>query len=186
MITVETLSELSPERRKAILARSTSDLRAVEEKTREILERLKADPEKELLREYGPYKENLRLSHFKVSPEELQEASQSLTPELKEALITAKDNIERFHASQLEKPMYFTEVSPGLLAGRLTRPLETVGVYIPGGRAAYPSSALMNIVPAKVAGVKNIVAVTPPGPGLVARDVILAALDLAGATEIYS
>jgi histidinol dehydrogenase len=149
------------------------------------LENLKADPEKELLREYSPLKENLSLKDFKVSEEELHQARLNLSPELKAALIKAKENIERFHQTQLNTPMYTSEISPGLLTGRLTRPISAVGVYIPGGRAAYPSSALMNVIPAKVAGVKTIIATTPPGPGLKAKDVILAALDLAGATEIY-
>ncbi|MDR3135452.1 MAG: histidinol dehydrogenase [Deltaproteobacteria bacterium] len=185
MIKVERLSSLSPERLKAIMARSTEDLKPVMEKTRQILERLIADPEKELYREYSPQMENLSLEDFKVSPEELEKARESLFPELKAALLKAKDNIERFHRFQLERPMSITEVSPGLLAGRVTRPLSSVGVYVPGGLAAYPSSALMNVIPAKVAGVKNIVVATPPGPGLQARDVILAACEIAGATEIY-
>ncbi|MDR1677180.1 MAG: histidinol dehydrogenase [Deltaproteobacteria bacterium] len=185
MITVENLSTLTPERRKAILSRSTVDLSKVAEKTKVILERLRADPQKELFQEYGSYKNNICLEDFKASPQEIQSALETLTPELKSALQIAADNIERFHQSQLEKPMYMTEISPGLLTGRLTRPLSKVGVYIPGGLASYPSSALMNIIPAKVAGVETIVAATPPGLDLKARPEILAACSLAGATEIY-
>ncbi|MDR0621830.1 MAG: histidinol dehydrogenase [Deltaproteobacteria bacterium] len=185
MLTVEILAELSPGRRQAILARSVDDLKPAMEVTRQIFDRLKADPEKELLREYSQFKPNLALKDFKVAEKELAMARKGLTRELNEALLRAKENIERFHLSQLEKPTYLTEIAPGLLAGRVTRPLSKVGVYIPGGRAAYPSSALMNVVPAKVAGVKTIVAVTPPGPGFKAWPIILAALELAGATEIY-
>ncbi|MDR2300934.1 MAG: histidinol dehydrogenase, partial [Deltaproteobacteria bacterium] len=185
MLTVETLSELSFDRRKAILGRSTDDLAPVMEKTRDILSALRSDPRGALFEEYGKFKDNLTLEDFKVSSEELQKARRSLAPEILAALTKAKENIESFHRSQLERPMYLTQVSPGLLAGRVSRPISKVGVYIPGGRAAYPSSALMNVIPAKVAGVKTIVAMTPPGPGLLARDVILAALDLAGATQIF-
>lgn len=77
------------------------------------------------------------------------------------------------------------EVQPGLLAGRLTRPLERVGCYIPGGLASYPSSALMNIIPAKVAGVKEILAATPPGPEMAVNPATLVAAHLAGASRVF-
>ncbi|MDR2367451.1 MAG: histidinol dehydrogenase [Deltaproteobacteria bacterium] len=185
MIPVETLSGLKPGRRKAILARSSEDLKNLMDKTRRILEALRADPERELAREYSGLRENPTVRDFRVTEGEISRAKASLDPALLAALAKARENIERFHLTQLGPPMRITEIAEGLLAGRVTRPLARVGVYIPGGRAAYPSSALMNVVPAKVAGVGTIVATTPPGPGLLAREVILAALDLAGATEIY-
>ncbi|MDR1308616.1 MAG: histidinol dehydrogenase [Deltaproteobacteria bacterium] len=185
MIYAEKLSGLSPRRRRAILARSTDDLTGTRETTLAILERLKADPEKELLREYGHLKENLSLADFRVGPGELEEARSATVPAVLSALRAAMANIESFHRAQLGRPLEMTEVAPGILAGRVTRPLEKVGVYVPGGRAAYPSSALMNIVPARVAGCGHIAAATPPGPGLRARGEILAACALAGATEIY-
>jgi histidinol dehydrogenase len=185
MLTVETLSKLKPARRRSILARSSIALADVMPKTREILERLVSDPEKELLREYGPLKKNLTLSDFRVTDKEIKAAEKSLPADLMAALRQAAGNIESFHRSQLEKPLHLTEVAPGLLAGRLTRPLSKAGVYIPGGRACYPSSALMNIIPAKVAGVKIIAAASPPGPGLKVNPAILAACALAGATEIH-
>jgi histidinol dehydrogenase len=77
------------------------------------------------------------------------------------------------------------EVSPGILAGRLTRPLDSVGCYIPGGRAAYPSTVLMTVIPAREAGVQRIVMVTPPGPDMKVNPVVLAAADIAGCHRIF-
>ena len=81
--------------------------------------------------------------------------------------------------------MWAMEVQPGILAGRLSRPIDRVGCYIPGGLAAYPSSALMNIIPAKVAGVAEIVAATPPGPGMAVNPATLVAAHLAGASQLF-
>jgi histidinol dehydrogenase len=185
MIEVEFLHRLSPARRAAILARSAAASAGVKEATAEILARLVGGPEEELRREYGPLKPGLTLADFKVSAEEIEAAPKALSAEVLTALEKAAAAIYKFHAAQLERPSWFEEFAPGLLAGRLTRPLERVGVYIPGGRAAYPSSALMNIVPAKAAGVAEIVAVSPPGPDFTIRPEIVAAAHLAGAGAIY-
>ena len=185
MIEVEFLHRLSPARRAAILARSAAAPADFKEATAQILARLVDGPEEELHREYGHLKTRLALADFKVSAEEIEAALKALPAEVFSALEKAAASIHKFHAAQLERPSWFEEFAPGLLAGRLTRPLERVGVYIPGGRAAYPSSALMNIVPAKAAGVAEIIAVSPPGPDFTIRPEILAAAHLAGAGAIY-
>ncbi|MGD0828677.1 MAG: histidinol dehydrogenase, partial [Desulfobaccales bacterium] len=101
------------------------------------------------------------------------------------ALKAAAANIEKFHRAQQEREMWAMEVQPGILAGRLSRPLERVGCYIPGGLASYPSSALMTIIPAKVAGVQEIIAATPPGPGMAVNPATLVAAHLAGAGRLF-
>ena len=141
MIEVEFLSRLSPDRRAAILARSAQAQTSLREAVAEILARLTGDPEGELRREYGPLKPGLALADFKVSEEEIEAARRALPGEVLAALKKAAATIYKFHAAQLERSSWFEELAPGLLAGRLTRPLERVGVYIPGGRAPYPSSA---------------------------------------------
>ena len=185
MLEVEFINKLDAKRRKKILARSMADFSQTMAVTLEILGRLRADAAGELAHEYGSLTQNFNLAALKVSDEEIQTAINSIPTEILEALKTAADNVRRFHEAQLDRPMWFDEFAPGLMAGRLTRPLSTVGVYIPGGRASYPSSALMNIIPAKAAGVGRIVAATPPGPDFKARPEILAAANLAGADEIY-
>ncbi len=185
MIEVEYLHNLTLERRNKILTRSRTEAENIKNITAEILARLKKDPQSELLREYRPLKPNLLLSDFKVGEAEIEAAFQAIPPKVLVALKQAAEAIHKFHTAQLDRPAWFDEFAPGLLAGRLTRPLDRVGVYIPGGRAAYPSSALMNIIPARAAGVKEIVATSPPGPDFTIRAEILVATHLAGADAIY-
>ena len=97
----------------------------------------------------------------------------------------AAGNIRTFHSAQLERPMWQMEVSPGILAGRKNTPLDSAGCYVPGRRAAYPSSVLMTILPAVVAGVKRVVVTTPPDEGLTANPYTLVACDIAGVKEVY-
>lgn len=185
MLEIEILKDLSPERRKKLLARSMADFSRTMEATAEILERLKKDPEAELTREYGRLKPGFSLDDLIVSEREVEEAFDAVPAEVVEALEVAAGNIFEFHQAQLERPIWFEEFAPGLIAGRMTRALSRVGVYIPGGRAAYPSSALMNIIPAKAAGVETIVAATPPGENLSVRPEIVVGATLAGADLIY-
>ncbi len=96
-----------------------------------------------------------------VSPQEIQDAYGQVPQSFVEALQLAKKNIAVFHAAQL-RPEWRVETQPGVNVGQIWRPLESVGLYAPGGRAAYPSSVLMAAVPAKVAGVKTLVLATPP------------------------
>ena len=185
MIEVEFLHRLPPARLAAILTRSAAAPAGFKAAAAEILARLTSDPEGELRREYGTLKPRLTPADFKVSAEEIEAAHRDLPAEVLAALRKAAAAIHKFHAAQLERPSWFEEFAPGLLAGRLTRPLERVGVYIPGGRAAYPSSALMNIIPAKAAGVSEIIAASPPGPDFTIRPETLVAAHLAGAEAIY-
>ena len=185
MLKVEYLNQLDSERKKSIFARHTVDYSETKAATAEILERLIKDPQREIIREYSPLKAGLSTCDLLVTREEMAESLGQIKPDVLEALRQAADNISRFHKAQLDRPCWFDEFSPGLMAGRMTRPLERVGVYIPGGRAAYPSSALMNIIPARAAGVEHIVAASPPGPNLEIRPEILAAAYLAGADVLY-
>jgi len=96
-----------------------------------------------------------------VSEQEIQDAYNHVPSSFVEALKQAKKNIARFHTAQL-KPEWHVETQPGVNVGQIWRPLECVGIYIPGGRAVYPSSVLMTAIPAKVAGVKKLVLASPP------------------------
>ncbi|MDR1166884.1 MAG: histidinol dehydrogenase [Deltaproteobacteria bacterium] len=185
MLSVEKLRDLGPARKKEILSRSSVSFPNVLKETVQILERLRADPISEALREYGPARKNLTPSDFKVTEEEKESALKSLDPALKDALQRAAANIESFHRGILDPPLRYAASPQGTVLGKITRPIGRVGVYIPGGRAPYPSSALMNVIPAKVAGVPLIVAATPPGPDFAARPEIVAAAVIAGATDIY-
>jgi len=115
---------------------------------------------------------------FEITEGEMKSAWEGLNDELKGALERAKANVTAFHEKQLENTWIY-EKSPGTYLGQKVTALESVGVYVPGGKAVYPSSVLMNVLPAKVAGVDEIVMVTPASGGEV-NPVVLAAAHLAG------
>ena len=120
----------------------------------------------------------------RVKPEEMQVAFETLEPNLKEAMTLAAQRIESFHEKQRQNT--WIDVKPsGEILGQRVMPLESVGVYVPGGKAAYPSSGLMNVLPAKVAGVPRIVMVSPAAKDGTLPQEVLAAAYIAGVTEIY-
>ena len=128
--------------------------------------------------------DGVSIDDLKVSQDEIKEAYDTLDSQLLNALKNAAENIERFHRKQIPS-QWSMEVKPGITAGQIVRPINSVGCYIPGGRAAYPSSILMTVIPAKIAGVKKVVCVTPPQKDGKILDAILVAADIAGADEIY-
>jgi len=182
---VEHLRDLPPARRERLLRRSALDVTEVLEEVRGILTALRTQGDAETLRWHRQYKADLTVAELEVSEAEIEAAYARVDPEVLAALKRAAVQIEKFHAAQREREIQALEVAPGILAGRLIRPLERVGCYIPGGLASYPSSALMTILPAKVAGVREIIACTPPGPELAVNPATLAAAHLAGATRIF-
>lgn len=125
------------------------------------------------------------LEELRVSQEEIEAAYMAVDEKLLDSLMQAAENIIDFHNEQKEKDLWFTEISPGVVVGQKVVPLDSVGAYVPGGRAAYPSSALMNVIPAKVAGVPRVVVCTPPKSDGTVTPLTLVAADLAGADEIY-
>ncbi|GAB7387971.1 histidinol dehydrogenase [Bacillaceae bacterium] len=136
------------------------------------------------LRRYTEKFDGVRLETFRVTEEEFAAASSRLTPEFIAALREAADNIRRFHEKQ-KRESWITTGESGTLLGQLIRPLKRVGIYVPGGTAAYPSSVLMNAIPARVAGVEEIVMVTPPGKDGALNPGVLFAAREAGVREVY-
>ena len=121
---------------------------------------------------------------LRVSKEEIEAAYAALDPALIEVMKKAAENIRVYHEKQ-KRTSWITTGDNGVILGQKVTPIEVSGCYVPGGRAVYPSSVLMNIVPAKVAGVEKIVMCTPPGPDGKAAAGTVAAADIAGADEIY-
>jgi histidinol dehydrogenase len=119
-------------------------------------------------------------SGFLVPPGDLEEAAERLGDAARSALQLAAERIRAFHACQV-----FGDVEGPAGSQLLTRPVGRAGLYVPGGRAAYPSTVLMTAIPARVAGVRSIALATPPGPGGVVPDAILAAARIAGVDEVY-
>lgn len=122
--------------------------------------------------------------NIRVTEQEIEEAYQEVEPELIEVIRKAMRNIEAFHGKQRQNS-WFDTTENGTILGQKVTPIGAVGVYVPGGKAAYPSSVLMNVIPAKVAGVKRIAMTTPPDQnGKVYAKTLVAAKE-AGVTEIY-
>ncbi len=124
---------------------------------------------------------HVELKEIAVSDEERESAYDDVETKIVESLIEAHARIERFHELQKPRDLWLQEMEPGIVLGVKTTALSRIGIYVPGGRAPYPSSALMCAVPAKVAGVREICACSPPP----IHPMTLVALDIAGVTEIY-
>jgi histidinol dehydrogenase len=139
----------------------------------------------EALFKYTEKFEGAQIDDLRVSQEEIDESYDLVEERLLEALTEASDNIYHFHSQQKEHGFWMNEVSPGVSVGQKVVPLDSIGAYVPGGRAAYPSSALMNVIPAKVADVPRIVVCTPPKKDGSVTPLTLVAADMAGADEIY-
>lgn len=122
---------------------------------------------------------------FTVDHETIEAASQQVSERLKQAIALAKSNIEKFHFSQKEE-IVKVETSPGVVCWREARPIEKVGIYVPGGTAPLFSTVLMLAIPAKIAGCKEIVLCSPPGKEGAIHPAILYAANLAGVTRIYA
>ncbi len=123
-------------------------------------------------------------SNIRVTDAEIKEALSLVEPQLLTVMKRAMKNIREYHEKQ-KQYSWFDSKPDGTILGQKVTPLASVGVYVPGGKAAYPSSVLMNIIPAEVAGVSRIVMVTPPGKDGKVNPVTLIAAHLAGATEVY-
>lgn len=122
---------------------------------------------------------------IEVPLETCQTALQQLDPEVRAALEEAAANIRAFHQAQIPAPLEI-EVRPGIRLGRRAEPLSRVGVYAPGGRASYPSSVLMGVIPARAAGVAEVMVCSPPGPDGLPPPAVLAACALAGADRVFA
>ena len=181
----EKIDNVRPEQYRIIMKRSSEDIDSIYEEVREIVLDVRDNGDQVSLDHYKKYKHDLTLKDLEVTKEDVEEAYRNVDSKVIDALKFASENIVKFHRAQIEKEMWMIDIADGILAGRMTTPLERVGAYIPGRRAAYPSSILMTILPAKVAGVKEIVACTPPDQGMIINPSTIVAADIAGSTKIF-
>ena len=166
-----------------IVHRSNTDLACHDDTVREILNGIRREGDLALLeytRRFDRY--DLTSDRLKVTCEEISEAYGKVNEVEIEALKQAAGNIRKYHERQTQKSWEYEE--EGVMLGQVIRPLETVGIYVPGGKASYPSSVLMNAVPAKVAGGETVVMCSPAPDGHWSPHVLVAA-DLAGVSSIY-
>ena len=149
----------------------------------EIISNVRENKDKALF-EYCLKFDKAELSSLEVSGEEIDEAFSLVEPEFIEILKEAAENIREFHKRQVRTSFIINE-KPGVVIGQKVIPIEKVGLYVPGGTAAYPSTVLMDSIPAKIAGCSQIVMVTPPGKDGKVNPVILAAAKIAGIDRIF-
>ena len=182
----ERIDNLRPDQYQDILKRSRTDITSILDEVREIVKDVRENGEQVFLDYYKKeYKSDLTLKDLEVSKEEVAEAYRHVDSKVIDALNLAAQNITKFHQAQMEREMWSVDIANGILAGRMTTPLEKVGAYIPGGRASYPSTVLMTLLPGKVAGVKEIIACSPPGKGMAIAPATLVAADIAGPVRIF-
>ena len=165
-----------------IFPRSQFEYEDINKKVREIIEDVKANGDKALYKYSEMF--DVKLESLTVSSEEIEEAYDRIDEEFKEVLLAAAGNIRKFHEKQVRNN-FFTNGKDGVLLGQIINPLEKAGIYIPGGTASYPSTVLMNVIPAKIAGVEEIILVSPPNKEGSIEDSILAAAKIAGADRIF-
>ncbi len=178
------ISQKDPEiLRKYLDSRSQEISGDILQKAADILNAVRAEGDA-ALRRYTEQFDGVREESFRVSEEELEEAASKCDPAFMRAMEKAMANIEYFHRAQIQQS-YILQKEMGIYLGQRVLPLSSVGIYVPGGRAQYPSSVLMNAVPARVAGVQRIVMTTPPSKSGGLNPNIAFAAKLAGVTEIY-
>jgi len=168
-----------------LLKRNPSQYTQYESTVNEIISNIRENKDKALF-EYTAKFDGFQLTpeNILVTREEIEAAYKELDPALVEVLKEAAENIRVFHTKQLRNS-WFDAKEDGTIVGMKITAIERAGVYVPGGKAAYPSSVLMNVIPAKVAGVSDIVMVTPPGKTGVINPGTLVAADIAGVDRIY-
>lgn len=168
-----------------LLKRSPNNYDGYQETVDEIIANVKADGDQAVF-DYTKRFDGAEITkeNILVTEEEIKEAYDQVDDQLIEVIRKAIKNIREFHEKQVQNSWFETR-EDGVMLGQKVMPMESCGVYVPGGKAVYPSSVLMNIVPAHVAGVKNIIMTTPPGKdGKVTANTLVAAKE-AGAGAVY-
>ena len=149
----------------------------------DIIENVKQNGDKALI-EYAEKFDKATLTSLQVTPQEIEEAVAAVEPKFLEALQKAAKNIRKFHEKQLRNSFIINDEN-GVVIGQKVIPVDRAGLYVPGGTAAYPSTVLMDSIPAKIAGCREVVMVTPPGADGKINPVILAAASVAGVDKIF-
>jgi histidinol dehydrogenase len=176
----EAVSDLGPDRRRALFER-TAGVDAVRSTVRDIVESVREEGDV-ALRRYASEFDDVELGNVDVT-DDAERAYEEIDDDVRAAIEDAAENVREFHDAQVPED-WRREFSDGRELGRRFRPIERVGVYAPGGTAAYPSSVLMGVIPAKVAGVEQVAVATPPAEEM--NPVTLAAMHVAGADRVYA
>lgn len=178
------LDELTRDDRERLLGPAPDADERVETDVRRLLEEVRTDGDRALLRMAREF-DGVEPASLEIQRARWREAAGELDPAVRAALERAARNLEAFHRAQVPGEIE-VETEPGVRVGRRAVPLGSVGVYAPGGTAAYPSSVLMGVVPARTAGVPTVVVCSPPGPSGEPAPAVLAACEIAGADRLFA
>ncbi len=166
----------------ALTAGSALEYPSIEVFVREIIERVHSQGDSAVL-ELGRRFDSEKLTTIAVSESEIRQAASSVPQSVLSSLLRSADNIRAFH--EREKQSSWFHSSNGAMLGQIVQPIDSVGIYVPGGRASYPSTVLMTAIPAAVAGVSSVAVATPCGPDGDIPPVVLAACELCGVSKVY-
>ncbi len=180
------LATLDAATRQRLLRRAEIEIDELIERVRPLVAAVRERGDEALLEFTAKFdRVQLAPAQLRVSREEIEEAYVKLDPVVRSALEYAIENVSSFHARQMPHEQWFTEVSPGVVAGEQITPITSVGLYVPRGKGSFPSVMYMLATPASIAGVPRIVVCTPPAPDGSVDPASLVAADLCGVQEIY-
>ncbi|MBL8789559.1 MAG: histidinol dehydrogenase [Rhizobiales bacterium] len=180
------LAKLSPEQRRKLQQRTEADLTEFEAKVRPIIAAVRDEGDEALARFAREFdKAPVQANGIAATEADFAAAEKALDPKVREAMEFAAHSIRKFHEDQMPEEMWLHEVRPGAFAGDRSLPIPSVACYVPRGKGAFPSVALMTSIPAKVAGVKDVIIITPPGPNGRIDDATLVAARMAGVQGVY-
>lgn len=175
---------MEKERVLSLLNQKQIDEKNIQDQVVEIVESVRRQGDEAVSR-YTEAFDGVGLASFQVTDEEIMTAYEATPAALIQALERSKDNIEAYHSRQLRKSSIYKEEEKDIVLGQLIRPIEKVALYVPGGLAPYPSSVLMNALPAKIAGVDEVIMMTPPNKDGKVSSIILAAAKIAGVDRVF-
>jgi histidinol dehydrogenase len=180
------LKEIPPQERNRIITRSFVETESELGKVEKIIENVRERGDEALI-EYAKEfeKVSLKQDQLQVTPAEIRQAYERVDRRVVEAINVLSGNIKRFHEAQMPKRIWSMEISPGLIGGQIFIPIEKVGSYVPGGRGWFPSAVMMSVIPAKVAGVPEVVVCTPASPDGRINPAVLVACDITKADKVY-
>jgi histidinol dehydrogenase len=185
-ISLYDLSKMTRTARGQLLKRTEADLSEYEEKVKPIIFAVRHEGDAAVARFARQFdKAPVEADSIAATEEDFARAEKTLAPEVREALDFMAGSIRKFHEDQKPEEMWFHEIRPGVFAGDRTTAIPSVACYIPRGKGAFPSSVLMQAIPAKVAGVREICIITPPGPDGRIDDATLVAARMAGVSRVF-
>ena len=178
--------ELRPAQLRRVLPRGGTDVAAVVDKVAPLVHRVRQEGAAAAL-DFGEQFDGVRPTHLRVPQAELEKAASGLDPQVRRAIEASIERVRKVHAEQ--KPAaHTTELAPGATVTEVFRPIERVGLYVPGGKAVYPSSVIMNAVPAQAAGAESLVVASPPQKecGGLPHPTVLAVCQMLGVDEVWA